>query len=307
DRVVDLVILLDHLLAALPGEAGGELPGTTRERVDRHRELFDAPYPEARAVHAAITIRNRIVHSGGEDPDPTTAEAQNAASTLQGAVRAALTKTDDSLRAEVEGGKSYAWLMALVWFLGVWQLLFFATSFLLREGTAAGFVTMIVVALGIVPLHVFFFPAASRFVSGTRNLFRVMAWSALGFLFPIARVLLDIFPARSARKAMEPVFEGVGAAFELAARGLGDGLWAFAPWAIPLREETWDRMEGRSYLPFTAIALLVFAVVFWRSLARGPMKRCERVEAGAYPKVAWVLTGLAGAFLIAERILFAIT
>ncbi len=304
DRVVDLVTLLEHGLCKLPGEAGGELPGSARERVDRHRELFAPPYPTVREVHAAITVRNALTHANGDGPTPTAEEIRAASAHLEGAVRAVASTVGAADRREVLGGRDFALAYAAIAFLGLWQVVFFVLRLLMPADLSAAATTDVWIVLALIgPLHVYALTLLARLVRGMSGVLRVASWAWLGALLPLARVLLEVIPAGDLRRSLEPAFRAVGTGFEYAAQVLGSGVWAFAPWALPLREGVWSRLEGRTWLFALVIALPIVSLVAWRWTALRPSRAARRVEGGRHERLGRVLAIALGAALIGERVL----
>ena len=190
DSVVELVILLDYVLASFDRVGNG--PKSTRERIDLHAKRFS----DHKDVHFGITVRNRIVHSEPGEPTPTTAEMERARRHLVRGVEDLLGHANAKTAALASGAAGSSSgsgrgarvlrvLSVLAWFFGSWQLYSFAANATLTAlrgaDEAAGYTVarFVVLDVGLALLQLRWIPLGPRFGVELRGLFLAMLGSYL--------------------------------------------------------------------------------------------------------------------------------
>lgn len=303
--VIDLVILLDYLLSTLGKESGS---ASTRERVDRNAKLFQ----NKGDVHFGITVRNRLAHTDADETPPTEKEVLRARGHLVAAVKELRPHLSKELRPAVSAGGagrarvasvSRTLLPALAFF-GAWQLFAFAAGLLIAQLGGLRGSRWFTLLVGLVLLNQFLVPRSARWIRGVTMFLRVMLVSHLvGLVLAIRGVVLWSSEATHAEliDGYCGIFGGVGDALESL---FGMGVWAFAPWLVLSREETWSelaRLDGLSVAVFLAPVLLLVTAYLWAFLPARISRKAGEGGGVTREMGVWVAYGL-GAFLVIERV-----
>ncbi len=304
DRVIDLVILLDYLLSTLRVEEG---PISTRERVDREAKLFRSKGD----VHFGITLRNRLAHTDSGEAPPSEEEVQRASGHLVQAVNELLPHLRPDLRAAVAGGRSANWrqlVSVVLVFFGVWQLYAVLAELAIASLGGLPGSQWFTLLLGLFVLNQFLLPHAARWLPKLTLFFRVMCASyLLGLGLAVRGIVLwnsDVTEGELVA-GYTSWFAGVG---ELLEHVLGAGVWAFAPWLVLSRPETWEevaRLDGLSFAVFGAPLLVLLGAYLW-ALAPSRKSLVQARQAAGPSRWAWGSAYALGACLLVERIVHAI-
>jgi len=293
------------LLSTL-GKENGAL--STRERVDRNVKLFKRKSD----VHFGITVRNRLVHTDSEDQPPTVEEVQRAREHLGSAVRGLGPHLATDLRGAVTGGRIGAprWagvvraLVPAFAFFGAWQLFAVLAGFLVDQlgGLRGG--RWFTLLIGLVLLNQFLVPRCSRWIRGMTFFLRAMFVSYLIGLGLAIRGLVLWSSGVSQAELTDGYCGIVGDAGAVLESVLGLGVWAFAPWLVLSREETWEeiaRLDALSLAVYLAPVLLMIAAYLWAFAPARTARKTAGEGAESHRMGTWIAYGF-GIFLLLERI-----
>lgn len=302
--VIDLVILLDYLLSSLGEESGS---ASTRERVDRNAKLFK----RKKDVHFGITVRNRLAHTDAGEAPATEKEVRRAREHLVAAVQELEPHLSKDLQRAVSGGRfggarfaslSRALLPAFAFF-GAWQLFAVTAGLLIGQfgGLRGGrWFTLLV---GLVVLNQLVIPRSARWVRGVTLFLRLMFVSHLLGLVIAVRGLVLWSSGVTQTELVDGYCDLFGRAGDKLEAVLGLGVWAFAPWLVLSREETWaeiTRFDGLSVAVYLAPILLLVTAYLWAFRPAQVSRKAGEGGATTRGMGTWVAYGL-GVFLIAER------
>lgn len=304
DSVVELVILLDWLLATF--DRRGDGPKGTRERVDRHARRFS----DHKDVHFGITVRNRIVHSEPGEAAPTAAELERARRHLVRGVEDLLAHAEAKTAALAAGvppstGRVRGLLAVLAWFFGSWQLYAIAATSVLStvSGTdgAVGYpvTRLVVLVAGLALLHSFWLPLGPRFGVEVRGLFRALLGSYAVGIGLFAWCIASPPAGADGTTFSGSPFSSLGGGARVLERLLGEGVYAFAPWLAYSSETLWSGLDQLGLGEFVLVSGLVLLLFGAFAFAWRPSRRAVR-SGPAFRHGRLVCLAL-GLFLVAER------